>query len=381
MSTVSVIIPAYNQGHYLVQAIESVLSQRYRDLEVIVVDDGSTDDTAEVANSFSDPRISYFYQENRGLSAARNTGIRLASGRFITYLDSDDLFLPKKVELLVDKLEQEPDLGFVAGQAIPIDERGNRVGMKFDKCISEEGHHLLLGNPYHVGSVMLLSSWQRKVGYFDESLRSYEDWDMWLRLVRAGCVFGWVDQPVSLYRFHTDQMTRIGNQMTKATFAVLDKYFSDPNLPPDWMELRDLAYSNAHLRGAAQAYRARDFHSAQEHLISAVNLNPDLVADNADLLAREFAKWITLPKTSDPLVFLEDIYANLPSSLSLVWKRRRKDLGRAAMELSFDNYDKRDLQKTKRYVRKAMMYQPGWMTNRGALSILVRSHIPFLNHP
>ncbi|NIW46854.1 MAG: glycosyltransferase, partial [Gammaproteobacteria bacterium] len=94
MSTVSVIIPAYNQGHYLGECVQSVLDQTYPDFEIIIVNDGSTDNTQRVAKSFSDPRIKYIYQENRGLSGARNTGIRNAIGTYVTYLDSDDLFLP-----------------------------------------------------------------------------------------------------------------------------------------------------------------------------------------------------------------------------------------------------------------------------------------------
>ena len=99
MST-SVIIPAYNQGRYLSAAIRSVLEQTLQDFEIIVVDDGSSDDTPAVAQAFDEPRVRYIYQENRGLSAARNTGIRQAQGRYLSYLDSDDWFLPRKLELI-----------------------------------------------------------------------------------------------------------------------------------------------------------------------------------------------------------------------------------------------------------------------------------------
>ena len=93
MPTVSVIVPVYNQCHYLGNAIGSALAQTYEDLEVVVVDDGSTDDTVLVTASFADPRVRYIRQENRGLSAARNTGIQHSRGAFLTFLDSDDWFL------------------------------------------------------------------------------------------------------------------------------------------------------------------------------------------------------------------------------------------------------------------------------------------------
>ncbi len=117
MGQVSIIIPAYNQARYLGAAVQSALDQTYANVDVLVADDGSTDDTAQVAQQFTDPRVRYIYQENRGLSGARNTGIRHATGDFLTYLDSDDLFLPQKLEILLPALQAQPHLGLVAGQA------------------------------------------------------------------------------------------------------------------------------------------------------------------------------------------------------------------------------------------------------------------------
>ena len=264
MARVSVIVPAYNQGRYLGDAIRSALAQTYRDLEVLVVDDGSTDDTRAVTRSFADPRVRYIHQANRGLSAARNTGIREASGEFLTFLDSDDQFLPEKLDLLLAAFDRNPALGFAAGEAVLIDEHGELMGEVFDRPLPADPSELLLANPLHVGSVLLRRSWQDRVGPFDESLRSYEDWDMWLRLARAGCPMAWVARPVSRYRFHGAQMTRIGSQMTAATFAVLDKTFRAPDVPASWLARRDEAYSRGFLRAAAQAYHAADFARARE---------------------------------------------------------------------------------------------------------------------
>ena len=316
MPTVSVIIPAFNQAHYLGRAIHSVLEQTHRALEVIVVDDGSTDATAVVAQGFTDRRVRYVHQANRGLSAARNTGLRHAGGDFVSFLDSDDQFLPCKLELLLAELANHPEAGLAAGQAIPVDQEGQPIGQVFDKGLPAESAQWLLGNPLHVGSVLLRRAWQEQVGYFDESLRSYEDWDMWLRLARAGCPMRSVAQPVSLYRFHPAQMTRDGRQMTTATFAVLDKVFADPALPDSWQRLRDRAYSNAHLRAAAQGYQVGDIERAKASLTEAVQLNPALAADDGAALAAHFAAWTDLPKTSEPLAFLQRIYANLPDSLA-----------------------------------------------------------------
>ena len=111
MSKVSVIIPAYNQSHYLSEAVQSVLNQTYPDFEIIIVDDGSTDDTREVAHSYSDPRVRYIYQDNAGLSAARNTGIRHATGDIIVLMDSDGQHPPEEIPRLIKELEAIPKAG------------------------------------------------------------------------------------------------------------------------------------------------------------------------------------------------------------------------------------------------------------------------------
>ncbi len=384
MSTVSVIIPAYNQGHYLEQAIRTVLAQSYCDYEIVVVDDGSTDNTAEVAHGFaSDTRVRYVHQKNGGLSAARNTGIRHATGSFLTYLDSDDLFLPDKLRLLLSAFEERPELGFVAGQSILIDEMGQSLGEVFDRGLPEDTAQLLLGNPLHVGSVLLRREWQERAGFFDESLRSYEDWDMWLRLARAGCPMGWVPQPVSLYRFHRAQMTRIGKQMTTATFAVLEKTYRDPNLPENWRAMRSQAYSRAYLRAAAQAYNAQVFDQAAPHMSEAVRLDPELCADGGDRLARLVAGWANYAKTQEPLSFLQGIYDHLPAELSILRRRRRQDLAREAMQLAFAAQRQGNCVAARAAVWWALRHQPQWLVNRGALSILagsclstVRSYFP-----
>jgi len=371
---VSVIIPAYNQGHYLDQAVQSVLGQTYPDFEIIIVDDGSTDNTASIGCSYNAPHIHYVRQENQGLSAARNTGLRFAQGEFISYLDSDDLFLPDKLKLLMEAFETHPEFGFVAGQAIPINEAGEPIGKLYDSPIPEPAEELLLGNPLHVGSILIRRSWQDRAGEFDVSLRSYEDWDMWLRLVRLGCRMGWVAQPVSLYRFHTAQMTRIGSQMTNATFAVLEKVYQSNDLPPAWQALRDRAYSNASLRAMAQAYHAQDFPQAKEFMIEAIRLNPALGENQADLLANRLSALATSPKILEPLEFLSRIYAHLPDELPELRAQAPQRLSQFAMDSAFAANAGENYQAVRKYIWQALRYQPGWLTNRGVLSVLTRAY-------
>lgn len=377
MPIVSIIIPAYNQGEYLKQAIESSLAQTFCDFEVIVVDDGSTDSTPEVVKGFTDSRIHYLRQENKGLSGARNTGIRNSRGQYLTFLDSDDLFLPDKLALLIAAFQQHPEMGMIAGQALLIDEHGKLIDTTFNSTMQGDSAELILGNPFHVGSIMVLKSWQEKIGFFDENLRSYEDWDMWLRLVKAGCKIMTIDQPVSLYRFHTAQMTRNGSQMTRASFAVLDKTYSQADLPARWQQLHDQAYANAHIRAAAHGYLAHDFDLAKTHLETAVTLYPPLKID-VDMLANRLYGLIQLPKTSDPLQFLSDIYENLPATLEQLGKRKNHYLGQAAVNKAFQTFQQGLYLKARKNALRAIQYQPRYLTNRGVLSILVKSlYLPY----
>ncbi len=370
---VSVIIPAYNQGLYLKEAIQSVLDQTYPNFDLVIVDDGSTDDTAEVVHRFRDQRIRYIYQENRGLSAARNTGIQHSDGELLTFLDSDDLFFPDKLEVLVAELEQHPEVGFVAGQAVLIDEYGNPLGEVFNTPLPDDPARLLLWNPLHVCSVMVRRSWIDQVGLFDERFRAYEDWDMWLRLARAGCPMRWMPHPVSMYRFHTSQMTQDRERMTTATFAVLAKVFSDPTLPEHWKDLKDLAYANAYLRAAIQAYRVGDFQDGQLALSEAIRLDPELCADGAKELSRRLSALADSPKIHDKLTFLEQVYRHLPNHLSALEKRKKSDLGQFAVNQGFAAYQRDDWALARYYLMRAILYQPRWLMNRGVLAILLRS--------
>lgn len=373
MATISVIIPAYNQGHYLGEAIQSVLDQTYPDFEVIVVDDGSTDKTAQVACSFSDPRVRYIHQENRGLSAARNTGILRSNGEYLTFLDSDDLFVADKLETLLNAMQRDPELGFVAGQAVLIDENALPLGKVFDTPLPENPAHLLLWNPLHVCSVLLRRDWQQKVGLFDESLQAYEDWDMWLRLARAGCRMGWVPHPVSLYRFHTRQMTRDKERMTAATFAVLKKVYSDPDLPQEWLDLKDKAYSNAYLRAAIQAYRTGETQEGADALAEAVRLDPSLLDNDGEMMAKRLLGLSDSPKVKDRLPFLELVYNHLPESLAALKAQRRERLSQAAMDLAFRSYQAEDYSRARHFMLRAVQYRPAWLANRGVVSVLLKS--------
>ncbi len=370
---VSIIIPAYNQAQYLGEAIQSCLNQTYPNIEIIIVDDGSTDNTREVALALKDARIKYLHKSNGGLSSARNAGIRAASGEYLSFLDSDDMFLPEKIRLLMGKIKTEPHLGFVAGHALLIDQQGKIIPKKFETFLPSPIQNLILGNPFHVGSVIVKKEWQEKIGYFDENLRSYEDWDFWLRLAIAGCHMEVVPVAVSLYRFHTGQMTRNGEQMTKANLAVLEKTYANPHLSQEWQEMKPKAYAHAHLRAAAHGYLSSDFRFAQHHLRTALKLDPTLSENRYSKLRNTFSGWTELPKTDDSVSFLERIYQNLPEELSDLSKDYRQIIGAAALNQAFIYYHHKNYPKARKSAWKALITLPSLYRNYGALSVLVKS--------
>lgn len=371
---VSIIIPAYNQAQYLSFAIESVLSQAYPQWECIVVDDGSTDDTKKITHHYNHKAIRYIYQRNQGLSAARNTGITAAQGEFLAFLDSDDMLLPEHLQLLVTAMRANPTAALMHGSSIVIDQNNRILPNTLKSGLSGETNQLLFENPIQVDSVLLRHSWQEKIGLFDTNLRSYEDWDYWLRLAAAGASMASIPDAVFYYRFHSQQMTKNTTQMTSASFAVLDKVFNNQDIPASWLKDKNTAYSHAHLRGAANAYLSDQIESAQQHLLNACQLNPQLLAENEEMLIKKTYGWADSPKVKDPIRFLDNIYSHLPAEIDRAFTRTKKDiLAEYVIQKAFALYQQEDYAQCRFYVLKGLGLHKKWIFNRGVLRILLTS--------
>jgi len=230
---VSVIIPTYNRAHLVGRAIRSVLNQTYQDFEIIVVDDGSTDNTEEVVKSFNDPRIRYIrHEKNRGGSAARNTGIRAARGEYIAFLDSDDEWLPKKLEKQLQKFSQ------VGKQVAAIyvatewresqGEKTVRVFVpRFRGFRGRIFEYLLMKNV--VGScthVMVRKACLEEVGLFDERLPARQDIDLWIRLAKK-YEFDFIPEVLSIRYLNNDRISTDSARRVQAYEMLLEKYRSD----------------------------------------------------------------------------------------------------------------------------------------------------------
>lgn len=269
MKKVSVIVPAYNKADLTVKTAESVLSQTYKNIEVIIVDDGSTDNTRQRLSPYFD-RIRYVYKENGGACSARNLGIRLATGDYIGLLDCDDIYLPQKIEKSVAYLERNSDFGFVHTSAYLIDENDAILriySLRENRHIGWIAKRLLSVNYICNSTVVIRKSCFEKVGLFDETIFFAADWDMWLRLAEQ-YKGGYINAPFTLYRVLEHYKFNHLNEAKEEQLFVLKKAFQrNPGLNP---RLKDKFISNVYYRQAVDYLAINDFRRAREELISCV---------------------------------------------------------------------------------------------------------------
>lgn len=246
MLKVSVIIPAYNAMVYLPETMKSVLKQTYDDFEVIVVNDGSSDQTEQWVSQITDPRVRLICQRNQGSSAARNTGINQARGEYIAFLDADDLWEPTKLEKQVHCLEQDPEAGLVYTWTALIDEKGESRG----KVIANyaEGNvwkTLIECNILECGSTpMIRRCCFESVGVFDINLGSLcDDWEMWIRIA-SRYSFKVVKEPLVYYRAHSNSTSKNWELMEQAYSKTIEKVFSSAQSDLLYLKSRSYGYAN-----------------------------------------------------------------------------------------------------------------------------------------
>lgn len=220
---VSVIIPDYNGEKYIAEAIESALGQTYRNFEIIVVNDGSADNSYEKIKPYL-PSVKYIFQENQGVAAARNTGIKHSSGELIAFLDQDDLWLPEKLELQVDYLLRNPDVGLVHSNMSYIDEQGEPIEPDFDfpsciagRCFGE----LFTKNRIAILTVLLRKDCLNKMGLFNIQFSGVDDYDLLLRVSRYYPV-GHIDRFLASYRLHGSNTSRDWLAITLTRLRIIE---------------------------------------------------------------------------------------------------------------------------------------------------------------
>ncbi len=283
---ISVIIPLYNLRDFVGEAIESVLAQTLEPtaMEILVIDDGSTDGGGEIVARYA-PLVRCLRQANRGLSAARNAGIRESRAPFLTFLDADDRILPEKLALQLEAFRAQPELGAVycgwhcidaTGARLPQRGRSVHAGNLFPD--------LVLGNLMHPHTVVVRRPLVEVAGGFDETLTSVEDWDLWLRLARAGVRWHCIDRPLAEYRIRPGAMHQNPRRMLDNRLRVLAKIFDGGgDLPPPVASRRGRAFQNAHLTAACDFLRAGERAEAVRALRAAALARPDVLGEPSSL--------------------------------------------------------------------------------------------------
>jgi glycosyltransferase involved in cell wall biosynthesis len=288
--TVDVIIPCFNHGRFLADAVDSALRQTYPRVNVTVVDDGSTDDTPIVAGKFGS-RIQYIRKANGGQADARNTGIRATSGDFLVFLDSDDLLHNDSLRRHIEVANRQPDASVIYGDYRYVDEGGQEIGRDDPIDFGDDAFHALLAGlvpPIHALTI------QRSVivnaGCFDTSIRWHEDLEMWLRIAAAGHRFAKADFLGAFYRKHVGTWTQQTLEMAQWGLIVLRRTKQYHPQCPVCMELLPLMVSKWNRCYAAairaelmtirpDGHRGRHVVKGLRHLLYNPSLTRYLLAD------------------------------------------------------------------------------------------------------
>jgi glycosyltransferase involved in cell wall biosynthesis len=376
MPRISVIIPTYNRAALVREAVESVLGQTYSDFEVVVIDDGSTDETEEVLRSFDDPRVKVIRRSNGGVAAARNSGLIAARGDYLAFLDSDDLALPERLSLQLSAMEENPDAGLVYGLYYGATST-QREGKLAGNCYSEIAlSQLLLGPLFLWSTVMIRRTWLEQVGsFFEEDLRVGEEWELTLRLALAGCPMICVPEAITIKRSQLSSLGREAYQYDMPSEAILNKAFADPRMPPALRGLQPTACAVWLVSKAASAFLMGDRDCGRAYLERALETDPTLAGENRQLLVERLTSYVVGLSLDSPAVALSQLMPYLPGPNATKRILRRHIWGKYYADEAFRAHRSGSSGRCTIYAVRAITSRPAYLKNRGLVSILLRSVI------
>jgi glycosyltransferase involved in cell wall biosynthesis len=331
---VSVIIPTHNRAKLLCNTIESVLAQSYHPVEIIVVDDGSTDDTAEMIERYGD-RVRYIKQPNQGVGVARKTGFYASSGDYISFLDDDDLLLPNKIERQVSILETRPEVDIVHCAYFAIDQDDQRLE-KCDNLPEGDVRKELLQDCFlWSGGLLIRRSCLTQIGT-EETLYWEDDWVLWLRLALAKHRFAFIREPLGCYRVAVGSLLEKKlAEIERYVFRVLDHVFEHWELPAEIVAKKSQIQGRWHLWVSCRYYQDGYPEEGERSLDKALSLLP-LLASNPQQLLDHFRAEALSPRVRmhDSIRFINDVFNHLPDSVQQMAGYRRQVLGAALIGLA-----------------------------------------------
>ncbi len=271
---ISIIMPTYNRLDYICASIDSVLNQTYANLELIVVDDGSTDATRSGLEKYEeDPRFRYYYQCNQGQSKARNKGINEARGEFIAFLDSDDIWVLDKLEKQIVEAEKYPDCDIFYGDCIIIDANGAEISRKnMKKHSGYITRHLLKDNFVSMGTTLTRKHCFDELGGLSEKVQVADDYELWLRL-SSKYKFYYSPQYYTKYRVMENQISSNKDRRFKSNEKVLFQFFKKyPDIVNQAEKMRGLSFF--YVRKARYEISRRNNKRAVFDIMKAIKLDP-----------------------------------------------------------------------------------------------------------
>jgi len=315
MTKVSVIIPAYNAGPFLEQAVRSIQAQTHTDHEIVVVDDGSTDDTAKVMAAFGDGIIPV-YQENQGAAAARNAGVAASSGSYLAFLDADDWIAPDKLATQSRYLDSHPDVGLVAGGLEIVDAQGRHLSVHKPwvhvPVITLQA--LTFVGLVGVHGVLLRREAFDRVGGFDTAITHVEDMDLWWRLMVAGCRFAWLPGIVGSYRVHGTSLSQGFQRHHDKSIALMDRQLMSGMLSSSALSQRSGVVARIKVALAGRLYGSDDFAGGARALLDAIALDPAM--RDPHRMSEAIAHWRDDPWAGNKNQVIDRALANLPPALA-----------------------------------------------------------------
>lgn len=288
--SVSVVIPAHNAAETLQATMNSVLRQSFSDLEVLIVDDGSSDETYSLARTMDDARVSVIQQANRGASGARNAGIKAASGDLIAFLDADDLWYPNKLDRQLEFMRRE---GAGASQTAVWFINNDLAPLHRGACppFGDPLLDVLLFRhlPAFPSTLVVERRLLDQVGLFDESLAILEDWEFAIRLARHGRFLN-LDEPLTMYRVHPGNRSRDLQLHVAPGFQVLDRLFSEPQLPDRIRDQRARVYAAMFAMYSGGALRSGDLGESVRWGLRAIKRHPSSLLRIVGMPVREMRR-------------------------------------------------------------------------------------------
>lgn len=382
---VSVIIPAHNMESFVEQAVHSVLAQTYQNLEVIVVDDNSEDNTLLAVRNMPDPRIlTIHHNETRGPSSARNTGVLAAKGTIMAFLDADDVWLPSKLEKQVGLLLCRNELGFVYCGVHEVDRslhalRTPAMGPAWPAAghdafvrILEQQHFVVAP----LSTMVLRKACFDECGLFDEEIVQGEEWDLLFRIAYHWRI-GFVPEPLALYRMtgHFIPQKRLKRCIGKAHEKTIERAFARIGNPPELKELKTVAMLRVWWIVALYQYAVHkpDLAIIQLHRIAAVS--PDYLDFASNRILRDSLAYTalglydTVTPIPEALQFVDYVFDHWPPIIRYGRSDRRTVKAQVAAIIAFDSYQRGEVLRTLVSSTLALFFDPPILRNRGLLRI------------